>query len=83
MKENHISKMEGFEEISLRNYMFYFMDVSKTAIVRIVGPREMLKDLINDCQEKKLVLSLTIIENEERDIIQDNQAGTLFCIICD
>ena len=69
MKENHISKMEGFEEIKLRNYMFYFMDVSKTAIVRIIGPREMLKDLINDSQEKKLVLSLTIIENEEYDII--------------
>ena len=49
MKENHISKMEGFEEIKLRNYMFYFMDVSKTAIVRIVGMNELLKDLINDC----------------------------------
>ena len=69
MKENHISKMEGFEEIKLRNYMFYFMDVSKTAIVRIIGMNELLKDLINDCQEKKLVLSLTIIENEEYDII--------------
>ena len=69
MKENHISKMEGFEEIKLRNYMFYLMDVSKTAIVRIVGMNELLKDLINDCQEKKLVLSLTIIENEEYDII--------------
>lgn len=59
------------------------IDRSQSCIVRLIGPSEFIKNVIEECNRKNCDLRISTVTEKEIEVDKNPEVGILFCTLVD